>query len=213
MSDHLARLRAALSPETPPHPLRHRARRRPHGLPGVARQGAVLCLLYPWQDGLHLLLTGRPDGLRHHSGQISFPGGRIDPDETALEAALRETAEEVGVAAETITVVGALTPLYIPPSDFEVFPFVGYAGQRPDFRPNSAEVAFLLEPALHELLHPACCHYEERHFPHWPHPVRVPWFSVQGQRVWGATALMLSDFLERWQPGTLSAGHANSPNP
>jgi 8-oxo-dGTP pyrophosphatase MutT (NUDIX family) len=156
-------------------------------------------LLYPQQDQLRVVLTKRPDRMKDHSGQISFPGGRQDEGETLTETALRETCEEVGVCTDGITVVGALTSIYIPPTDYEVHPFVGFIAQRPIYQPNPGEVDVVLEPTLTHLLDPATRKTEKRKFPQWPLPITIPYYDVDGYKVWGATAIMLSEFLERWR--------------
>ena len=174
-----------------------RNRQRPSELPGQPRIGGVLLLLYPHQQNTHLVLTRRRDDLSSHAGQISFPGGRIESGETAVQAALRETEEEIGVPAKTITVLGELTSIYIPPSDYEVHPFVGWVngGERPSFVPEVREVAEILEVPFPLLLDP-----DTRQVG--PIPVRgatytVPYYNVNGHKVWGATAIMLSEFLGR----------------
>lgn len=173
---------------------------RPPTMAGDARVGAVMMLLYPVDDALHIVYTKRPDSLRDHSGQISFPGGRKDEGETLGEAALRELWEEVGVSAETITVLGSLTPLYILPSDFMVHPFVAYANVRPNFIPNPAEVATLIEAPLPTLLDPATRREEEWTFKQFNNrKMTVPFFHVDEHKIWGATAIMTGEFLARWR--------------
>ncbi len=174
-----------------------RKRRRPPDLPGQPRVGGVLLLLYPHHQTIHLVLTRRRDDLNSHAGQISFPGGRQEPNETAVQTALRETEEEIGVPATAVKILGELTSIYISPSDFEVHPFVGWVngGKRPSFVPEPGEVAEILEVPLSHLLDPATRHVG-------PIPVRnatytVPYYDVNGQKVWGATAIMLSEFLDR----------------
>lgn len=164
---------------------------------GRVRVGCVLALLYCHQGVLHLTLTRRRDDLNTHPGQISFPGGRQEEGETPWAAALRETEEEVGVLAADIERLGQLSTLYIPPSDFEVHPFVGWyrPEKRPSFRPQPSEVAEILEVPLTHLLTPGTRQSEE-----WRlrgAPVEVPFFSINSYKVWGATAMILSEFLAR----------------
>lgn len=172
-----------------------RTNARPKTKPGRARQGAVLLLLYPRQEAWHILLTRRPEEMNSHAGQISFPGGRRESGETLAEAALRETEEEVGVQAAGVRLIGELATLYITPSDFEVHPFVGHHSGPVTFRRNPAEVAEVLEVPLAHLLDPATRREEEWNLRGWA--VTVPFFQVGPHKVWGATAMMLSEFLER----------------
>ena len=174
-----------------------RATRRPDERNGTPRVGAVLVLLYPYRGTIHLALTRRPDSLKDHSGQVSFPGGKVEPDESLTEAALRETREELGVPTSSVDMLGELTSLYIPPTDFEVHPFVGWVPFGPNFIPNTSEVAELLEVSIDYLLQPTTRHKEPWQFG--TYTMDVPFYDVQGHKVWGATAMMLSEFLGRWR--------------
>lgn len=160
----------------------------------VAREAATLVLLYPLDDrgAPALVLTVRQPGLRDHSGQVSFPGGRRDGEETAEETALREGYEEIGVDPAVPRVLGRLSPLYIPPSRFSVYPVVAAMDERPPFVAQEAEVAALLEVPLVRLLDPDTRRSRLR-------DVRggrfeTPFFALDGHEVWGATAMMLSEF-------------------
>ncbi|MEW5989502.1 MAG: CoA pyrophosphatase [Chloroflexota bacterium] len=190
--------RAAQRPLTP-HP---RAAQRPADFPGQPRQGGVLLLLYPIQRELHLVLTKRPDNLPLHGGQVSLPGGRREPGESHPMAALRETQEELGIDPAEITLLGELTPLYILPSDFEVHPFVGWMAERPRFRPHTPEVEKVIEAPISLFLEPANRAEEE-----WEirgYTLLVPHFLVYGHKVWGATAMILSEFAERLRVAQLT---------
>jgi 8-oxo-dGTP pyrophosphatase MutT (NUDIX family) len=170
---------------------------RPPDRPGQPRLGGVLLLLYKAEDELHLVLTRRRDDLQAHAGQVSFPGGRHEAPETLQATALRETFEEIGIPAEALRILGELSSLYILPSDFEVHPFVAYYenGTQPRFVPDSREVAEIIEVPLSHLLDPSVRIEEE-----WElrgYPVSVPFFQINQHKVWGATAMMLSEFLER----------------
>lgn len=170
---------------------------RPADLPGTARMGSVLLLLYCNQGELQLALTRRRDDLNSHAGQISFPGGRREAAETLVEAALRETHEEVGVPPTAVTILGELATIWIPPSDYQVHPFVGWvhSGERPSFHLAVREVAELLEVPLRHLLQPE--NRKEGVIQRQAYQMTVPYFDVEGHMVWGATAVMLSEFLER----------------
>lgn len=193
-----------------PRPPRGRPLKRE--APSDARLAAALILLYPnatsdrrTSNSLSLALTVRRADLSSHAGQISLPGGRIEPGESAQDAALREAAEEVGVDPRQVTILGALTPLYVMVSRFLVTPFVGIAGTRPAFQLDPREVAELIEVPVATLLDPAVLR--------WGHRTRegylidFPYFDVGNQQVWGATAMMLSEFLTiidpRFSPSTL----------
>lgn len=158
------------------------------------RRAAVLALFYPGADGaLRIVLTRRTDRLESHSGQISFPGGSMDPGEDARAAAAREAREELGIDPQSFEVIGELSPLYIPPSGFCVYPVVAYAPVSPAFAPNEAEVAEVIETPVAHLLQPAT-RCEET----WQlrgAPVLIPYYAVGPHKVWGATAMMLCELL------------------
>ena len=164
--------------------------------PGIEpRQAGVLLLLYPIHGVLHLALTVRTASLNHHSGQISLPGGGWEEEDASLqETALREAQEEIGIATDALELLGSLTTLYVPPSHNIVHPFVAYTPQHPAFQPNPQEVAELLEVPLHLLLDPAARREED-----WiwrAAPLHVPFYAVGKHKVWGATAIILAEFLE-----------------
>ncbi len=161
------------------------------------RQAAVLILLYPELDGrLHIVLTLRNADLRGHSGQVSFPGGKQDPeDKSFASTALRETCEEVGICDDKIRIIGELSKFYIPPSHFDVYPTVARYDSIPIFDSNPAEVAEVFSFALEDLLNPRCKHEEQSRIG--GHNVRIPYYAVKGHKVWGATAIMLSELEER----------------
>ena len=171
---------------------------RPNDRASGPRLGGVLLLLYCANDELHIVLTKRPEYEGVHAGQVSCPGGRHEPPETLGDTALRETYEEIGVPPADIEIMGQLTSLYVMPSDFEVHPFVGrYVGSgRPRFVPDTREVAAILEVPLRLLLDPATRAEEEMEL-RGGLRLRVPLFIVGEHKVWGATAMILSEFVER----------------
>ncbi len=172
-----------------------RALRRSDNRAGSPRQASVMILLYPLDERLGMVLVQRSKNERDvHSGQIALPGGAREGDETAIETALRETNEELGVSAG-VEIIGTLTTLYIPPSDFEVHPVVGYLARHPTWAPDPAEVDGVLECPVDWLLDD-----ERKRVEDWDvggYMMRVPWYDVRGHRVWGATAIMLSEFEQR----------------
>jgi 8-oxo-dGTP pyrophosphatase MutT (NUDIX family) len=168
-------------------------------MPDDCREAGVLLLLYPHRAQgtnleLHLALTRRTEYPGVHSGQISFPGGRREGHESLAITALREAWEEVGVAPETLELIGQLSPLYTPPSHFCIYPFVAYQPTRATYNLAPQEVAELIEVPLSLLLDPAIRQEEIWHFEKYG-TRRVPFFDVFGHKVWGATAMMLSEFL------------------
>jgi 8-oxo-dGTP pyrophosphatase MutT (NUDIX family) len=170
---------------------------RPPDGAGQPRVGSVLILLYRLSDEIHLVLTRRRDDMRSHAGQISFPGGKQEPKETLITTALRETEEEIGITPDQLIIVGDLTPIYIMPSDFEVHPFVAWHHdrQRPIFHPATHEVAEIIEAPLAHLLDPATRREEMRELR--GHNLLIPFFAIGPHKVWGATAMIMSELLER----------------
>ncbi len=165
-------------------------------VPGNARLASVLVLLYPVNAALHFALMQRVEYEGVHSGQISLPGGKHEDGETVEQTALRETFEEFGVI-EPIQMLGALTPIYVPPSDFEIHPFVGCLPARPVWKPDPREVAKIIEVPLHDLLNPALKAVED--WMRYGKPFTVPFYRFGTHKVWGATAIMLSEFEMRLQ--------------
>lgn len=167
-------------------------------LPGPAdhpRHSAVLALFHPAPQGLSLLFTLRTSSLKHHGGQISFPGGGVEPqDATYADAALRETEEELGIPARNIETVGALTPLFIAPSQNLVMPVVGWLPSLPSLRPNPVEVSEVLTVTLAHLLDPAT--RGEYLWHRNGQELTAPCYQVGQSSIWGATAMILSELLE-----------------
>jgi 8-oxo-dGTP pyrophosphatase MutT (NUDIX family) len=197
-----ARLEPLPDPLPPPldalMPVRTDGIRRLPAAPSQAppgRPAAVLVLLYPDADGdTRVVLIERPtvDG-RHHSGEVSFPGGKAEPEDAdAVATALREAAEAVGLdpVASDVSVVGLLDRLWIPVSDFAVTPVVALATRRPDLVAAPAEVVRILEPPLARFLPDAPVAMVERTIRGWP--LRYGHYEVDGLSVWGATARVLS---------------------
>jgi 8-oxo-dGTP pyrophosphatase MutT (NUDIX family) len=154
----------------------------------------VLVALFDEDDDVHVVLTRRAAGLRSHTGEVSFPGGRLEPGETAMAAALRESREEVDLDA--VDVVAQLSPLSTWSSDSTIIPFVGLLAQRPVLHPNPFEVERAFTVSLSELASPAC--YHEELWPSADGTLRsMAFFDVVGDTVWGATGRILDDLLSR----------------
>lgn len=166
---------------------------RPGSLPDDCRPAAALLLLYPRRGEVHLLLTQRHADLPAHAGQVSLPGGAVEPGEPLATAALREAHEEVGLDPELVTLLGQLTPLHIPASGFHLHPFVGVAEHLGELAPSDVEVARVLEVPLEELVTGRHLHVETRELR--GRPVEVPFFGVEDLKLWGATAMVLAELL------------------
>lgn len=159
----------------------------------TARPAAVLVLLFPDAAGeARLVLTERLAYDGHHSGEVSFPGGKADPDDAdATATALREATEEVGLdsAAAAIRIIGTLDEVFIPVSDFRITPVVAVADRPPALTANPAEVARILTPGVSEFLPDAEVEIVERTIGGWP--LRCGGYRIDGLHVWGATARIL----------------------
>lgn len=158
--------------------------------------GAVLILLYPHKNGIYFPLTQRNQYEGVHSGQVSLPGGKTEPfDLDASHTALRETEEEIGVSRHHVEVLGKLTDLYIPPSNFLVHPYVGFAENRPEMVKDDREVAELFETDLHTLLNDDIVGETTISVGN-GYRIKTPYFDINGKIVWGATAMILSELKE-----------------
>jgi 8-oxo-dGTP pyrophosphatase MutT (NUDIX family) len=160
------------------------------------REGAVLILLYPnWKGELCLVLIRRPEYNGVHSGQIALPGGGREADESLQTTALREAHEEIGISQKRITVLGNLSSIYIPVSNFLVYPYVAFHPDYPSFNPDPQEVAEIIEVPLQLFLDETTVRSEMRN-----HVslglTEIPYFAILGHKVWGATAMILSEFIE-----------------
>jgi 8-oxo-dGTP pyrophosphatase MutT (NUDIX family) len=168
--------------------------------PPNARKASTLMLLFPKNNEWHIVLTERTSTNKNdrHSGQMSFPGGQLDPtDNSLLDCALREAKEEIGVEPHHVSIIGQMTDLYIPISNFHVFPFLAWMDTPPQYQRQISEVQQIIETPLSILtdlknrktMEMDMTIQGERY-------VRdVPYYDVYGKKVWGATALMLSELL------------------
>ncbi len=161
-----------------------------HKIP--AKPGSVLILLYPFEGSIRFPLTRRADYSGTHGGQISLPGGKAEPGENYIETALRECEEEIGVDRNSVEVIGKLSDFFVIPSNFMVTPVIGITKVRPWFTADEVEVVRILECDLAELIKDDAIHQKEilaaKKF-----PMLAPHFEIDGEIVWGATAMMLNE--------------------
>ncbi|MDX1350186.1 MAG: CoA pyrophosphatase [Putridiphycobacter sp.] len=164
-----------------------------------AKQSAVLCLLTTSDSHLNITLMERTKDGSPHSGQISFPGGKMEQTDPHLShTALRETYEEIGIKPTKIELLGRLTSLYIPVSNFEVTPFIGFTHKADDFVLSKREVKSVFNISLDDLVHPA--NKTKRDIPnHLGQTLKnIPCFYINNKIIWGATALVLNEVRTIW---------------
>lgn len=160
------------------------------------KPSGVLLLLYPVGKDLFIVFIQRPEYGGVHAGQISLPGGKQEPDDPDLTTtALRESKEEVGIVPERVRILGKLSDLYIPPSRYLVSPFVGYCSTRPEFVKDPAEVEEIIEVKICDLFSESA-YQVTRHKVGLGIQIKAPAFVVNGHVIWGATAMILSEFKE-----------------
>ena len=156
-------------------------------------EAAVLVPMHGWPENPGLVFTERRHDLRRHAGEISFPGGRRDPGEELLDTALREAEEEIGLSPEQVEVVGALPPIGTFVTNYRVHPFVGLIEEGLPFEPNPAEVESVLVASLDDLI----AAYAKRRLVRRGVPIKTDTYDLSGKVIWGATARILGELLER----------------
>jgi 8-oxo-dGTP pyrophosphatase MutT (NUDIX family) len=166
----------------------------PAAVKDICLKAGVMLLLYPRDGSWHLPLILRTNTVMHHKDQIGFPGGQLEPGEDFVQAALRETWEELGVAPKRLRVIGELTPLYIQPSNFCIYPVVAAADGPVAFTPHPDEVAEIIEVPIDHMMDPRNVRKEK-----WTirGEIRnVPFYAYKDHKIWGATAMVLAEFLD-----------------
>ena len=158
-----------------------------------SRPSAVLMPLLVTNDGPSVLLTRRADHLRSHKGEISFPGGRMEPDETPLQTALREAHEEVALPHDVVTIIGTLEPIATFVSNSHITPVVALVNGEPDLRADPGEVARIMTVPLHNLARQDT--YRNEWWSTDRGDINIHFFELDDETVWGATARMLQDLL------------------
>ena len=165
-------------------------------LPKDAKVACVLNLLHFDEDTWKTVLIKRTENpLDRHSGQVSFPGGRVESDDPSLEyVALREAHEEIGIDPDAVELIGQMSSLYIPVSNYLVHHYIGVLDATPLFRPQPGEVEHILRPAVHLFSDPLARKKKDITIYNGVTLKDVPYFEVEGKVVWGATAMMLNEF-------------------
>jgi 8-oxo-dGTP pyrophosphatase MutT (NUDIX family) len=163
-----------------------------------AKHSGVMLLLFTSENELHALLIKRTEHMKHHAGQVAMPGGRVEPGETALESALRETWEEIGIDSTSIKILGVLSDLYVQVSRFLIHPFVGWIEDINALKINKNEVekiiAFPLKTMFQEI--------DETNIETVTGTIKVPCFKFENEIIWGATSMILMEFCDLIQPLT-----------
>lgn len=158
-----------------------------------SKKAAVLCLVYPKNNKTHIVFMLRNTYPGVHSQQISFPGGKKeDNDKSFFATALRETEEEIGVSKAQVQLIHPLSQLYIPPSNFLVYPYFGFTNIEPTFQPEPAEVAEIIEIELSHILNEKCISRQNINTAY-AKKIEVNCFKYQQHIIWGATAMILSE--------------------
>ena len=161
-----------------------------------AKKGAVLILFYPYKNSIYTVFILRQEYEGVHSGQISFPGGRFEySDKTLINTALREAKEEVGIDISKVKILGQISQLYIPPSNFLVQPVIGITYERPNFYADNKEVKEILEIKFLDFLDDKNIDYKEITVFN-KLKIIAPCYNIKGNIIWGATAMVLSELCE-----------------
>ncbi len=192
------RLRGPLPGRNAQYRMAHAVRQDTPPPPADARLAAVLALFYPKAREWHMVFIERSssDQRDRHAGQISFPGGKYeDQDHDLSQTARRETEEEVGIRGGHIELLGQLTELYIPVSNFLVNPYVGYLDYAPTFRPQLSEVSDVIEVPFPHFFDARTLQTIDLQVAPGTTLRGVPYFNVHGRILWGATAMMMSELL------------------
>jgi len=169
-------------------------------MPRDCRESGVLLLLFPRGGQLQFVLTRRTEQVHAHKGQVSLPGGGRLDGETLVVTAQRETFEELGVAPAAVEVLGDLSPLYVPVSNYCIYPLVGYQATVPALHPNALEVANVQQVPLAALLAAQNRHGEYWNEPGFKNRRRIPCYRLGDWVVWGATAMILSEMAMLLEP-------------
>lgn len=157
-----------------------------------SKSSGVLILLYPFEEEWHTVFIERTS-IGPHGGQISLPGGKMEKMDSNIQAtALREAAEEIGIDQSKIQILGQLTSLYVPHSNFNIVPVVGYQEKVPKLKPNEEEVLSIIRVSLGEFFDEK--NRGTRFFSKEGNTISAPYYMAKGHIIWGATAMIMSEF-------------------
>ena len=156
------------------------------------KPSAVLILLFYKNDNWNFFLTKRSQNVNHHKGQISLPGGVLEKNESLQETAVRETEEEIGIPSNDIQIIGSLSPFYVPVSNFKISPFIGWMKKKPQIKIYDKEVEKVFSVSIDEFILKSTqkTKYDKLNG-EW---VKIPYFDIDNEIVWGATSIILSEF-------------------
>lgn len=159
------------------------------------QKSGVLFLLFPVNDRIFTCLIKRPSSMKHHPGQIGFPGGKVEKEDIDAKAtAIREAEEEVGLIPGSYSILGRLSDLYVPVSNFIIYPFIAWSNHQPRFTCEPGEVEEILLFPVQDFIESEQLHYTEIQTV--TGLLQVPYYPFSGDMVWGATAMILSEFIE-----------------
>lgn len=162
-----------------------------------AKKSAVLMLFYNESDESKMIFIRRSNYVGIHAGQIAFPGGRYeDEDKNVQTTALREIHEEIGISEEKIEIVGRLSDMYVPPSNFLISVFVGYLNEKPTYKIDEREVDEVIEVPFSDFFKPGLIKEKEFFVSSSNTSARAPYFDVSNAEIWGASAMVISEFLD-----------------
>lgn len=161
----------------------------------IIKPSGVLLLLFPDAGQIYLCLIKRPSTMKHHPGQVSFPGGKVEKEDPSAEmAAIREAQEEVGIDPNIVKIIGKLSELYVEVSKFLIHPFIAWADKKPDFIINKSEVDELILLPINDLV--ANETIMETDMDTVTGKLRIKYYPYKNQIIWGATAMILSELIE-----------------
>ena len=160
-------------------------------------QSSVLMLLFPYNKKINTCLIQRPSTMRNHAGQIAFPGGRYEEEDIDVRTtALREIQEEIGITEDKIEIIGRLTDIYVPPSNFLISVFVGYLAEKPQYKMDEREVAEIIEIPFNDFYKSGVIKQKDFYVNSLLAASNAPYFDVTNAEIWGASAMVISELLD-----------------